>query len=60
MPLVSEALAVILRFEPAVYELPFDGLVMETVGDDGEVTLTVIAPEDVETPLASVALAVIV
>ena len=57
VPLVSEALAVMLKLEPAVMVLPSDGLVMETIG---EASLTVMdtALDVVETPLESVALAV--
>ena len=60
VPLVSEALAVMLKLEPAVMVLPSDGLVMETAGgaDGAAATVMDTALDVVETPLASVALAV--
>ena len=57
--MVSDALAEMVRLEPVVRLLPFTGLVIETTGDDGmAVTVIVIGFEMVETPLVSMALAV--
>ena len=57
LPLVSEALAVMLKLEPAVILLPLDGLVMATTGAAGAVTVTATGLELTETPLASIATA---
>ena len=56
VPLVSLALAVMVRFEPAVMLLLLAGLVIEMAGK--ALTVTVTGLDVVETPLTSVALAV--
>jgi hypothetical protein len=62
VPLLSEAVAVMGMFEPAVTLLPLVGFVIATIGTDwlltGAVTVTVIGLDVTETPLVSVATAV--
>jgi hypothetical protein len=53
--LVSDALAAILILEPVAKLLPSAGLVIETTGCDGAVTVIVTELDVVGTPLASVA-----
>lgn len=63
MPFVSDALAVKVILEPALKLLAFDGLVILTTGkydEEAVMTLTVIGFDIVDTPLVSVALAVMV
>ena len=57
LPLVSEALAVMVSVEPTVKLVPLAGLVMVTTGGV-PVAVPVTGLEVTETPLASTALAV--
>jgi hypothetical protein len=64
VPLVSDAVAVMVTLEPAVKLLPLVGLVKATTGNDGRTgtaaTVTTTGVEVTETPFESVATAVTV